>query len=58
MEGVFKSCLNTFSIENHDCVSKQLKKRKFKRVVAQASEKDRFALYFGIRVELMREWGL
>ncbi|KAF7807580.1 uncharacterized protein G2W53_039741 [Senna tora] len=51
------SCLNTLSVENHDRISKNLKKHKFKRVVAQVSENDRFALYLGIRVDLMLEWG-
>ncbi|KAF7832240.1 uncharacterized protein G2W53_014573 [Senna tora] len=31
-------------------------KYKLKRVDAQVSQTDRFALYFGIRVDLMLEW--
>ncbi|KAF7835476.1 uncharacterized protein G2W53_010335 [Senna tora] len=50
-----KSCLNTFSTENRDGISKEFKKYKFKRVVAQVSQTDRFALYLGIRVDLMLE---
>ncbi|KAF7844348.1 uncharacterized protein G2W53_001253 [Senna tora] len=38
-------------------MSKELKKNKFKRVVAQVSQTDRFALCLGIRVDLMLEWG-
>ncbi|KAF7807561.1 uncharacterized protein G2W53_039722 [Senna tora] len=52
-----KSSLNTFLIENCDLISKELKKYKFKRVVAQVSQTDRFALYLGIRVVLMPDWG-
>ncbi|KAF7832016.1 uncharacterized protein G2W53_014390 [Senna tora] len=37
-------------------MSKEDKKYKFKRVVAQVSQTDRFALYLGIRVDLMLEW--
>ncbi|KAF7835549.1 uncharacterized protein G2W53_010408 [Senna tora] len=33
-----------------------LEKYKFKRVVAQVSRTDHFALYLGIRVDLMFEW--
>ncbi|KAF7808097.1 uncharacterized protein G2W53_040258 [Senna tora] len=36
---------------------KKLKKYKFKYVVAQVSETDRFALYLGIQVVLMFKWG-
>ncbi|KAF7844464.1 uncharacterized protein G2W53_001369 [Senna tora] len=32
-------------------------KYKFKRVVAQASQNDHFALYLGIQADLMLEWG-
>ncbi|KAF7814910.1 uncharacterized protein G2W53_028879 [Senna tora] len=42
---------------NRDSISKELKKYLFKRVVAQVSENDRFALYLGIQVDLMLEWG-
>ncbi|KAF7842020.1 uncharacterized protein G2W53_004318 [Senna tora] len=35
----------------------ELKMYKYERVVAQASQKDRFALYLGIRVDFMLEWG-
>ncbi|KAF7842028.1 uncharacterized protein G2W53_004326 [Senna tora] len=38
-------------------MSKELKKYKFKRLVAQANQTDRFALYLGIRVDLMLKWG-
>ncbi|KAF7842060.1 uncharacterized protein G2W53_004358 [Senna tora] len=44
-------------MENRDCISKDLKKYKFKRVVAQVSQNDRFALHMGVRVDLMVEWG-
>ncbi|KAF7831952.1 uncharacterized protein G2W53_014285 [Senna tora] len=37
-------------------MSKEDKKYKFKRVVAQVSQTDRFALYLGILVDLMLEW--
>ncbi|KAF7812575.1 uncharacterized protein G2W53_033551 [Senna tora] len=42
--------------ENRDCISKEFKKYKFKRVVAQESEIDRFTLYLAIRVDLKLEW--
>ncbi|KAF7844463.1 uncharacterized protein G2W53_001368 [Senna tora] len=32
-------------------------KYNFKRVVAQESQTNRFALYSGIRVDLMLKWG-
>ncbi|KAF7844350.1 uncharacterized protein G2W53_001255 [Senna tora] len=35
----------------------ELKKCKLKRVVAQASQDDRYALYLGIQVYLRLEWG-
>ncbi|KAF7821603.1 uncharacterized protein G2W53_027058 [Senna tora] len=38
-------------------MSKEFKKCKLNPVVAQASQTDRFALYFGIRVDIMLEWG-
>ncbi|KAF7821602.1 uncharacterized protein G2W53_027057 [Senna tora] len=38
-------------------LKKEHEKYKFKRVVAQVSQTDRFALYSGIRVDLMLEWG-
>ncbi|KAF7808117.1 uncharacterized protein G2W53_040278 [Senna tora] len=43
-------------MENANSISKELKKYMFKRVVAQMTEKDCFALYFEIRVDLMLEW--
>ncbi|KAF7807581.1 uncharacterized protein G2W53_039742 [Senna tora] len=39
----------TLSVENHERISKDLKKLKFKRIVAQVSQTDRFALYLRIR---------
>ncbi|KAF7823955.1 uncharacterized protein G2W53_022099 [Senna tora] len=36
---------------------KKLKKFKFKGVVAQVSQTHCFALYWGIRVDIMLEWG-
>ncbi|KAF7823953.1 uncharacterized protein G2W53_022097 [Senna tora] len=36
---------------------KDLKKYNFKRVLPQASEKDLIALYLGVRMDLMLEWG-
>ncbi|KAF7800817.1 uncharacterized protein G2W53_044699 [Senna tora] len=52
-----KSFQNTFSIENRDRISKELKKYKFKRVIAQVSQTDCIAMYLGIRIDLMLEWG-
>ncbi|KAF7842082.1 uncharacterized protein G2W53_004380 [Senna tora] len=43
--------------EKCDWISKELKKYKFKRLVAQSNQTDRFALYLGIRVDLMLNWG-
>ncbi|KAF7808044.1 uncharacterized protein G2W53_040205 [Senna tora] len=57
MEGV-SSQLKTSSFENRDSISKELKKFKFKRVIAQVSQTDRSVLNLGIRVDLMLEWGL
>ncbi|KAF7832237.1 uncharacterized protein G2W53_014570 [Senna tora] len=37
-------------------MSEELKKYKFKPVVAQGSQTDRFTLYLEIRVDLMPEW--
>ncbi|KAF7812584.1 uncharacterized protein G2W53_033560 [Senna tora] len=34
----------------------EFKKYKFNRVVAQESQTDRFALYFGIQVDVKLEW--
>ncbi|KAF7801152.1 uncharacterized protein G2W53_044915 [Senna tora] len=51
-----KSCLNTFKTENRDSILTEFKKQKFDRVVAQVSQTDAFALYLGIRVDLMLEW--
>ncbi|KAF7842085.1 uncharacterized protein G2W53_004383 [Senna tora] len=36
----------------------EIKKYKIKRVVSQVSQTNRFALYLGIRVDLMLEWDL
>ncbi|KAF7835474.1 uncharacterized protein G2W53_010333 [Senna tora] len=36
--------------------SQNIKKYKFKRVVAEVNQTDPFALYFGIRMDLMLEW--
>ncbi|KAF7807350.1 uncharacterized protein G2W53_039511 [Senna tora] len=38
-------------------MSKELMKHMFKRVAAQVRGNDRFALYLGIRVDLLLEWG-
>ncbi|KAF7808077.1 uncharacterized protein G2W53_040238 [Senna tora] len=35
----------------------ELEKYKFRRVIAQVSQTDRFALYLGMRVDLMLKWG-
>ncbi|KAF7831989.1 uncharacterized protein G2W53_014322 [Senna tora] len=37
-------------------MSREDKKYKFKRVIAQVSQTNRFALYLGIRVDLMLGW--
>ncbi|KAF7842027.1 uncharacterized protein G2W53_004325 [Senna tora] len=39
-----------FRTANRNCISKELKKYKFKRVFGQVSQNDRFALYLGIQV--------
>ncbi|KAF7807355.1 uncharacterized protein G2W53_039516 [Senna tora] len=38
-------------------MSKELKKYKFKRVVAQVSQTIRFVVYLGVRADLMLKWG-
>ncbi|KAF7807348.1 uncharacterized protein G2W53_039509 [Senna tora] len=40
----------------NDSISKELNKYKFKRVVAQGSQIDRFAMYLGIRVGPLIAW--
>ncbi|KAF7812582.1 uncharacterized protein G2W53_033558 [Senna tora] len=55
-ERCVKSCLNTLRTENREEISKEHKNYKFKRLAAQVSQTDRFALYLGIQVDLMVEW--
>ncbi|KAF7821439.1 uncharacterized protein G2W53_026894 [Senna tora] len=43
--------------ERNETAPEELMKYKFKRIVAQVSHTDRFALYLGIRVDLILEWG-
>ncbi|KAF7842017.1 uncharacterized protein G2W53_004315 [Senna tora] len=45
-------------IEGVKVLSKHILNSNQLNVVAQASKKDRFALYLRIRVDLMLEWGL
>ncbi|KAF7814956.1 uncharacterized protein G2W53_028925 [Senna tora] len=55
MGGVSSHVYTHFNRKPHR-ISKDFKKHKFERVVAQVSQTNAFALYLGIRVDLMVEW--